>query len=279
MNKKKINSTTWTILGEKSFIGRHIAYSLMRAGEKVDIPNRNEINSLKKKNTDILIYCLGITTNFSQRPLETYNAHAYLLSKILSCTSCSQIIYLSSSRVYMHNQNTSETAPLCVFSHHSDDIYTLSKLAGENICNALHKKSKIIRLSNVYSTECIKKEKKNFTDSLIHDALYKKEFSFQSSPYSAKDFIHINDVVNIIIDIAIKGQAGIYNVASGINTSNQEIAKILQENHIKVSFESNQEIFFPIIDVHKIDTLFPRKKRSFLQDLESILKKSFILEK
>lgn len=278
MTRKRIKSSMWTILGEKSFIGRHIAYALSRSGEEVSVPNRKEINSLTKRNTDILIYCLGVTTNFSQRPLETYNAHACLLTKILSCTSCSQIIYLSSSRVYMHNKNTSEAAPLSVFSHHPDGIYTLSKLVGENICSVLHKKSKIIRLSNVYSTECIKKEKKNFIDSIIHDAFYKKEVVFQSSPRSAKDFIHIDDVVNIITDIALQGQAGIYNVASGINTSNQEIAKILQENRINVSFKSDHEIIFPLIDIHKIDTLFPRKKRNFSQDLKSILKKPFILE-
>ena len=45
----------------------------------------------------------------------------------------------------------------------------------------------------------------------------------QSSPHFTRDYVHLDDVVDALIRIALQGQASVYNVASGANVSNAEL--------------------------------------------------------
>ena len=50
-----------------------------------------------------------------------------------------------------------------------------------------------------------------------------RQISVQSSPHFTRDYVHLDDVVDALIRIALQGQASVYNVASGANVSNAEL--------------------------------------------------------
>lgn len=86
--------------------------------------------------------------------------------------------------------------------------------------------AKIIRYSNVYGVD---KESDNFLTSIIRDALTKGHITLFTTPDSAKDYISVADAASLTVDIALSGKERIYNVATGINISNEVILKRVSE--------------------------------------------------
>ena len=54
------------------------------------------------------------------------------------------------------------------------------------------------------------------------------QITVQSSPHFTRDYVHLDDVVDALIRIAVHGQAPVYNVASGVNVSNAELFDYLK---------------------------------------------------
>jgi nucleoside-diphosphate-sugar epimerase len=50
-----------------------------------------------------------------------------------------------------------------------------------------------------------------------------------SSPAFSRDYVHIDDVLTAMVAIAVQGSQPVYNVASGSNLSNRELAKLIQD--------------------------------------------------
>jgi len=55
------------------------------------------------------------------------------------------------------------------------------------------------------------------------------QITAQSSPHFTRDYVHLDDVVDALIRIAVQGQAPVYNVASGVNVSNAELFEYLKQ--------------------------------------------------
>ena len=118
-------------------------------------------------------------------------------------------LFLSSSRVYINNQqkNTKENSKLKVNPADLNDYYNLLKLTSESVCLSLkHKNIKIIRLSNVLG--------QNFNSplvfpSMIRDSIKRNKINLTINKNSTKDYIHINDVIDIVFKIIKKGKKNI----------------------------------------------------------------------
>ena len=235
-----------TVLGASGFIGSNIIKKLKAESVPFYAPTKNE--DLKNKELGDIIYCIGLTADFRDKPFETVTAHVCKLNEVLSECRFSSLTYLSSTRVYINSESgfTSETDKIVVDPMNPEDLYTLTKLTGERLCLSSGKNAKIARLSNVVGEDA---SSANFLFQLINDIKQKGEVELHQTLSSAKDYISIDDVVDLLIAICLKGKKQIYNLASGSNTTNAAIIEYLQKQY---SFNCTvnhkaKEVIFPVI--------------------------------
>ena len=174
-----------------------------------------------------LIYCVGATGRFLDDPIKTFEANTKLLADALVSQNYESLTYLSSTRLYHSCASTSENTKIIVNSESPDDLYTITKLAGESLCTTLApRSSRILRLSNVVSASL---QCSQFHAQLINAALTKKHIKIQSTLDSEKDYIYLDDVVTAILNLISIEQTGIINVGSGMNSTNAELINWIEK--------------------------------------------------
>ena len=263
---------TWTIFGATGLVGSHILPILQKEDAVIHAPTRKELSELKGKHLGRVIYCIGMTSNFRTNIAATFESHFSLLQKLITQNFCTSVTYLSSTRVYLRSEATAEDSPIKVNPLHSDDAYALSKLAGESFLIHSGLPIKIIRLSNVYGTTHPNPNSGNFIDSVMLSAAMNNRVVFQTHPSSEKDFIHILDAAKLIVKIAKSEEYGIFNVASGKNTTNFEIGNALSAAGISIDYDySAPKHIFPQINISRIENIFNKPKHILLQNVKTIL--------
>lgn len=262
--------TRFTILGASGTIGRRLVAWLRAAGEEVFAPGRGD-EAIWREDLGNVLYCIGVTADFRSRPLETVEAHVSLLRRLLAEARFDRLVYLSSTRVYGgaggDDRPAREDMALAVNPHSGSDLYNLSKLMGESLClHGSRGRACIARLSNVVGGE--DGDSENFIPSLLRDARQGR-IHLRSALDSAKDYIHIDDVVPLLARMAHGPATGIYNLASGIRTSHAEwVEAIAAATGATVTVEPGApRILFPPIDIGRIRTEFGADPRPAVSTL------------
>lgn len=256
----------WTVLGASGVIGRRLVAQLRARGETVHAPGRDD-PKLYERPLGHVIYAIGLTADFRQRPYDTVQAHVSLLAEVLRRADFESLLYLSSTRVYGRADSGCEEARLTVQAQDPSDLYNLSKLMGESLC--LHggrANVRVARLSNVVGSDDV--DSANFVPSLQRDARIGK-IVLQTALDSAKDYIHLDDVVELLPRIAVQGRERIYNVASGVQiTHAQWVERLaaLTGCTVNVAPEAPTVLFAPI-DTQRIRAEFNYQPRSALSVL------------
>lgn len=258
----------FTIFGSNGFVGQNLCDYLVNEGHEVIEVSRNEpLNTIESLGH--VFYCIGLTANFRTKPYETVEAHVCLLKKLLESCSFESLTYLSSTRLYKGVADTSEESPLMVLPSDPDYIYNISKLLGESLCMSSGKKVKIVRLSNVFGKSM---SNDTFLYQVLSEGLRLGEIKFLTSALSSKDYISIEDVVHWLPKIALSGKYNLYNIGSGINTSNEEISMFLNENGISTLFDNNAEtISFKTINTKRINEEFGYPQSTLKSYLPTLL--------
>jgi nucleoside-diphosphate-sugar epimerase len=142
---------------------------------------------------------------------------------------------------------------------------------GESICLAFdNPKIRIARLSNVSG---FNHTSNLFLPSIIRDAVDKKNINLSIKLESEKDYVHIDDVVKVLPEIALNGKYRIYNVAKGENTTNQDIiTKLQQITSCKLDIlEGAKNYSFPKINTERIVNEFNFNSKSVLNYIDDIV--------
>lgn len=259
----------FTIFGANGFIGRAMVGHLRSLGHEVLECTRN---NWPAKNTDLghVIYAAGMTSHYAKAPFETVRSQTTLPAQILEEYKYSSFLYLSSTRFYAGAAASDEHAKFEISPTDPNDIYTLTKTTAECLCLSHPSKNvRVVRLSNVYGQFT-----KNIVSlaSILDEAARTGSVEFLSSPQSAKDYISLNDVVSILPKIALRGVERIYNVAKGANTSNEEIANVLEQEGVRITFRQNAPtLVSPQINVERLTTEFEGAKSELLKELPALL--------
>jgi nucleoside-diphosphate-sugar epimerase len=251
-----------TVLGSGGFIGGHLARHLQHQGYRCNLPQKGD-ESIYTGSLGHVIYAIGLTADFRSRPLDTVEAHVCVLRRLIQAGNFTSLTYLSSTRVYAGVSHTAETAKLLVDPNDPGDLYNISKLMGESLC--LHggkPNMKVARLSNVVG---LRPDPDIFIDQLLEEGCRTGKVVFRTSLASRKDYIFIDDAVELLTRIALFPESGIYNVASGEGTENGEIARVLVK---KMGFEiavmpDAPAWDFTAIDIAKVKKHFQFSPRSF----------------
>lgn len=241
----------FTVLGATGVIGRRLVAQLRAAGHAVYAPPR-QTQEWRARPLGHVIYAIGLTADFRARPFETVEAHVSLLSEVLQHADFSSLLYLSSTRVYARAASGREEAALAVQPHDPSDLYNLSKLLGESLCLSCARTGvRVARLSNVVGGDDA--DSANFLPTLLREARAGR-IVLHTSLASAKDYIHIDDVAELLPRITLEGRARLYNVASGTQTSHaQWIEQLVARTgcRVEVSPDAATTTFAPI-DISRI---------------------------
>jgi nucleoside-diphosphate-sugar epimerase len=236
MNLSQLKNTKIAILGI-GYIGSNILAYLKKLNIRAVEITRKNLNFYKNAQFDYIINCAGNTGDFRQKLIETVDSNISLNSYILKNIKikCSYI-YLSSSRIYGFSENESiifhENSFNCYNNLNLDYIYDGSKKLTESLLINYSKnvdyKIAILRLSNVYGNfDCL--DDSTLIKKIIR---YKKNslnnLSVKQNRYSEKDYIHIHDVIENIINIMLKiKNSDVYNLTYGKSYSLDNISNIL----------------------------------------------------
>lgn len=234
----------FTVFGHKGFIGSNFVNYLIEKDIKLILPNRNEI---PKENMGNVVYAIGKTTNFVEYPIETIDAHVCFLKKILEQGKFENFIYLSSTRIYnnLPEPVVDENTSLKINLANQKEIYNVSKLMGECLClSDQFKNIKIVRISNVFGEGMTGK---NFLGNLLTQAMKSDSITINETRDSGKDYVNINDVIQIIIKIISSGKYQIYNISSGKNILHYDIGNIFEKHGKRVNYLDNMKSLPPII--------------------------------
>ena len=259
----------FSIFGARGFIGRHLCAHLERAGHAVERIGRN---TLPAAGTSVghAVYCIGLTADFRSQPTATARAHVGVLADVLDGYRFDSFLYLSSTRIYAGAPEGREDTPLSVRPQVPDQLYNLTKLAGEALCLAREDPMmRVARLSNVVGRDM---EPANFLADVVAEALRDGQVLLRTAAQSAKDYIDIDDVCRALEAIALSGRERLYNVASGAQTTNRDVADLVARHcGARVSFAPDAPVvIFPAIDVSRLRGEFGLSPRPFAETFRSI---------
>ncbi len=213
-----------TVLGSSGFIGSHLVRYLRENGIEHQAPARHE--RLAGRDLGHVIYCIGLTGDFRERPLDAVDAHVSKLLETIRGVRFDSILYLSSIRLYRGSTGVArETDGLAFNPADFEDIYTLSKATGEALVLALGARGRVARISNVYGVD----QGQSFLGSIIQEAITAGAITLRSSLESERDYISVDALVPILVRIATAGRHQLYNVGGGENVTNREVTAAIAE--------------------------------------------------
>jgi nucleoside-diphosphate-sugar epimerase len=258
-----------TVLGAGGWIGSALVAELQRQKRPVLAVDRAGLQAWLDDNNQQgpVIYAIGLTADFRQRPHCTVEAHVSLVSQVLQRPGIERLLLLSSTRVYSRSVDTRETATLPCLSSDPSDIYNLSKLLGEALVLQDSRPGlKVVRLSNVIGPG---QPPSTFMGALLQEAKQKGVVTIQQSADTCKDYVALADVVRLLPLIAERGRQRLYNLGRGRNISHAEVAAWLEREGVPVRFaaQAGDSICFSPLQVERLTVEFEPPGDPFGQTL------------
>ena len=257
-----------TVLGARGFIGSHLVQKLNQLQVDTLAPERGE--ELRGRQLGHIIYCIGLSSDFRQRPLDTVEAHVCKLLDVLRHCDFESLLYVSSTRIYSSTGPAHEDDTVRLQPANPDHLYDASKVLGESLALASGKMVRIARLSNVYGPDF---HSGNFLATILRDAIKNRKIVLRTALDSEKDYIHVGDATDLVIEIATKGRAVIYNCASGTNTSNEVLCSRIRElTGCEIEVEPNApRVVFPPVNIDRVKEEFDFQPARLVDRLEQLV--------
>lgn len=260
----------FTVLGATGFVGKSLVKHLLNIGMEVYTPDiRNE--DISKKHLGHVIYAIG-ELDSKKNSSNVVESHVCYLNKLLNDSNFESLLYCSATRIYSGLNTAHEDNSLILDPMNINNLYPISKIMGESICLALdNPKIRIARLSNISG---FNHTSNLFLPTIIREAVDKKLIILRTKLQSEKDYVNIDDVVEILPKISLNGKYRIYNIAKGENTTNEEIITKLQNItscEIKI-LPNAKDYSFPKIDIERITNEFNFNPKPLLSYIEDIVK-------
>ena len=262
----------YTVFGHTGFLGNNIVKFLKKKNYDVFLPSRNKIKFTKNLNN--IIYCIG-SDNVLDDPINAIQSNLMMLSKIIINNKFKNFIYISSTRLYLNSKNTNEKDAIKIYTSSKNYFYNSLKAVAENFClSQKNKNIKVIRLSNLYGLNFRKQI--YLLPSLIRNSKNNKKINIYINKKSKKNYININNVIDIIIKIMNKSKYRLYNVASDKRLTIEKIASSIKKvTNCKIIYSNQKERFDePKIDITRIKKEFKFKPtNNFDNFMPDIIKK------
>lgn len=229
MNKENIIITgSDGLIGSNliSKLNNHKQYTCTTIDKKhnLDITDFNSFKNIKG-NFDTLIHCAaafsddsdqGFDNNIRTNTLGTYN-----ISRFSKLKKVNKIIYISSISTFDEEENQYFNS------------YGLTKKQGEEIlkmyCKINGMSLTILRFSQIYDSYGLSKISQPFLYNLVDMIKNKQEITLYGEKDPLRNFIHIDDVINVIYSCISNNIPGEYNCINRKSFKVTEIIQIINE--------------------------------------------------
>ena len=264
------------VTGHEGVIGTHLIKKLTNCevitdsinGKRVNLQNNEEV--MKIESVDIVIHLAGKTEKnleweeyFENNIIGTLNILKYCVEKNIK-----KIIFVSS---YVYG----DPKYLPIDEQHPinpHNLYTKSKFLGEELCKKFSEmydlNVTVLRPFNIFTGSI---NKNNLISNLISSIDSKKRITIINKN-SKRDFLHIDDFIEIILKIKdIDFKFEVFNAGSGISFSFEQIIEIIEKNtltQLNLEYKKKDESFIQDIksDNSKIEKLLNWKPKITLEE-------------
>jgi UDP-glucose 4-epimerase len=261
---------TVVVTGASGFIGTALCnklemngYSIVKVTRSKNKEGFYSVNNYKESpRGDVLIH-LGEDSNRARvnKIGNIYCKESGQAIEPLLRNRYEKIIYLSSSIVYGHSgiEPYKESSPT-----YSNDTYSKAKLKNEK--KVLNANGTVVRLSNVIGEGMA-------TNNVLSDIFKQLETEGPLIVHNMKsisDFILIDDVVDAIVQLIEKSNAGVVNIGTGVATSIHELIKFFlkinkQKNRKISSMTTNSGYSFNVVNIDKMRRILNWEPKNTLQ--------------
>jgi len=250
------------VTGSRGFIGKQVVNRLKKSevitdsinSKRIDLKNIEEV--MRLDTSDVVIHLGGKTMKgldwneyFNNNVLGTLNILEYCITKKIK-----KIIFVS-SYVYGNPKCTPINEEHPIDPHNA---YTRSKYLAEQLCEFYAKNSElnvtILRPFNIFG----KTLPNGFLISNLLKSIESNEKVTIVNKYSKRDFLHIDDFVDVILKIKdYDFKFEVFNVGSGKSYSFNEVIKEIEKISLKklnLQYKQNEEDFIKEIraDISKL---------------------------
>ncbi len=185
-----------------------------------------------------------------ENPLKDHENNTLTSLKLFDCLSklsaVEKVVYAAAGCTVAKKtfEDTGATIEQEEVSLYLDSPYQMSKIFGEFYGNYYFMRYQMpfvkARFQNVYGPGEIlgagiwrgnaNTVWRNVTPTFIFKALHKEALPVENGGVATRDFIHVDDVARGLIACALQGEpGGVYNIASGVETSIAELASMVNE--------------------------------------------------
>jgi len=235
-----------TVIGAFGFLGSNIVSFFKKKNYFVIEINKDTAFDLTI-NYGIIFYCAGVAVDFQSRVFDTIDAHVMQLRVWLEKIKFDKFIYMSSARMYMGQEDSSEDKDLYIIN--KNDIYNQTKMMGELVCLSSKRPVVILRVSNVVGYD---ENSPYFLWSIFREAKLKQNITVQESSISVRDYVLLADFLFLLQKITVCSIEGIYNVASSVNINHLKLASIVNKHCVCKWTYGEKTVTYPIICNEKI---------------------------
>lgn len=235
---------TAIVVGANGFLGSALVNKLIN--NKMNVVavynnNKDRINKHANIVTAIELFKSKIVADYLFFAVGNYtNSHSVLLeinNELVSYTKKfpnAKLVYISSTNVYgVHEDAISEGS-----SFNNPSLYAISKIAGEFIASSL-KNYAILRLTYLYGPGITNN---SFIPTIIKSASQHKIIQLAGDGSRYQDYLFIDDAVEFCIRAALHKENSLYLAASGVTTTNIEVALEIQKYiNCQVEFEGENK--------------------------------------
>jgi len=266
------------IIGAQGFIGRYLVQGYIKSGKDFEIYNLPHGLNMKELNFAPLI-------QFLKESKEYIN--------IIDCVGVKKLTYftetfnsglmisLKSEYQQLMDQIDKESKSRFIFLSSGGSVYgdTDYKLAHENLkldpttfygkVNKeieqliVSRNSIIIRASNIFGFNNKGNLKQGFIETSILRVLTSNPIILFGKGKAVRDYMYIEDFVNVILQLSESNLNGIYNVGSGIGHNQLEILNLIEMNLIDKTFNISTQplpkylhkLEYNVLDITKISSI------------------------
>lgn len=253
------------VLGKRSYLSKNLKknnskFKLMSVKEMFV-----EVNDIGNKKINIIYnhsYPLSKLNNLNDYSM-IISSNIYMIDELIKLLQKKKIkinsfIFTSSSSVY----NINPKNIILQTSDNNRGIYAITKLIVERYLISKQKKIGfnliIARIFNIFGPE----DNNSLINKIIIFKKKKRKFKIYSKKKKFRDFIHIDDVVNIYNQLLNINRSGIFDIGSGkaINISNLINKFFKKKDQIFVNDKNFNEITFSQANLSKLNKLIGKIK-------------------
>lgn len=231
------------ILGNKGFIGRHLERHFRKNSPNVEVIGKNlpEVDLIKKDavmamaqlfDVNTVVILLAAKKRQFGDTMDAFDQNLKIvmnLCLLLQQRPVGRFIFFSSSAVYgedIHNTSITEETPVCPTSYYGMAKFISERLLWKVLSQQRQSSLLIVRPPTIYGPG--DKGETYGPVKFTNAAIKRESITLWGDGSELREFMYIDDIVDIIHRLVFSPFNGVVNIASGISYSFCDVLNILE---------------------------------------------------